>query len=133
MAVLDKIRKASGVYEKNGNCAQAVLLPYAEEMGLSDETAGRIIKGYAQKMEMSMECGALLAALMVISFYYSDDGEEELLQMKTRETIQIFEQEYGSIYRNEIRNEFPACCGHCKMLIKDMILIIENQIRDKRA
>lgn len=67
---MTKVEKAEQMFKNGFNCSQAVLSVFAEDFGLSEETALRIATqfgGGARKGEM---CGAVSGALMVLGLKY---------------------------------------------------------------
>lgn len=107
-------------YGNGYTCAQAVLCAYAEDMGLSMETAYRMIEGFGGGFGGMQEvCGALSAAFAVIS-YYSSDGKIEGGQTKQetfakiREAAEYFKEQYGSVVCREVlcgAKHQPFKCG----------------------
>lgn len=130
MTVTERLKMVSKIYEEKDNCAQAVLIPYAEDIGLFPEMAERMIKGFDKGM--GAVCGAMVSAFIVLNIYYGAPGQEELLQEKLKEIRAVFEEEYRSIFSSEIWRGRPQDCGQCKMLIKDIVLILESQIRKEK-
>ena len=49
----------------NYNCAQSVLIPKWEEMGLDDDMAKRLSKNFGVGMKIGSTCGAITGGLMV--------------------------------------------------------------------
>ena len=61
-----KTIEALSLHKKGFNCAQAVLLPFAEELGLDRKTAMTIAEGFGAGMGgCKLTCGALSAAIMI--------------------------------------------------------------------
>ena len=48
------------------NCAQAVLLPFAEDLGMSEEDVMRIAVHFGGGMKMGSVCGAVTGGLMAL-------------------------------------------------------------------
>lgn len=48
------------------NCAQAVFIPFAEEMGMTTEQAASIAAHFGSGMRMGATCGAVTGALMAL-------------------------------------------------------------------
>lgn len=107
-------------YGNGYTCSQAVLCAYAEDMGLSVETAYRMAEGFGGGFGGMQEvCGALSAAFAVIS-YCSSDGRIEGGQTKLetyaeiREAAECFKEEYGSVVCREVlggAKPQPFKCG----------------------
>ncbi len=57
------------------NCAQSVLIPFAEDCGISEEQARALGTHFGSGMKMGGCCGAITGALMVIGLL--GGGEEE--------------------------------------------------------
>ena len=51
------------------NCAQAVLIPFAEDAGLTDELAFSISSNFGSGMKMGSVCGAITGGLMVLGLF----------------------------------------------------------------
>ncbi len=57
------------------NCAQSVLMAFAEDCGISEEKACQLGRHFGSGMKMGGCCGAITGGLMVIGML--DGGEEE--------------------------------------------------------
>ena len=62
----------------NYNCAQAVLIPTAEEKGLTQEDAAKLAKYFGTGMKIGSTCGAVTGGLMVLGL--SDASEETVAE-----------------------------------------------------
>ena len=56
------------------NCAQSVLIPFAEAGGLDEETAFRLAANFGGGMKRASVCGAVTGGLMVLGLFGVDDG-----------------------------------------------------------
>lgn len=77
------------------NCAQAVLTPFAEECGISAETAFLLAEPFAGGMKMGSVCGVLTGALMVI-------GLKKIPNIKAKIFWEKFHQANGYINCSEL-------------------------------
>lgn len=64
------------------NCCQAVLIPYAEECGLTPEQAGRLGSHFGGGMRHGGTCGAVSGAMMVLGM--RGKGEEQARELLRR-------------------------------------------------
>ena len=71
------------------NCAQSVLIPFAEDLGITREQACAIAEHFGGGMGCGSVCGAVTGALMVM-------GGMNLPQEERMELLALMEQEYGS-------------------------------------
>ncbi len=85
-----------------GNCAQAVLSVFCEELDLEKGRALRIASGFGAGMGRRQEvCGAVTGAVMAIGMKYgsADPGDreaKETVYRLTRELMSRFQDEFGS-------------------------------------
>jgi C_GCAxxG_C_C family probable redox protein len=136
-------------YFNNGfNCAQAVLLTFAEELGVDEKFALSVSCGFGGGMgRLQQTCGAVTGAFMVISIFnckkYQDNSPRKEM---TYEMIQSFNEKFiakhgstncfsliqcdlmtseGRIKANEA-GVFRNVCDH---LISDTIEILEDLMK----
>lgn len=60
---------------KSLNCAQSVLLTFAEENHLEKETALAIARGFGSGMTIGETCGAVTGAYMVLGLKINNEGK----------------------------------------------------------
>ena len=72
------------------NCAQAVLIPFAEDMGMTREQANALALDFGAGMGCGSVCGAITGALMAM-------GGLGLPQEKRVELLRRFRNENGAI------------------------------------
>jgi C_GCAxxG_C_C family probable redox protein len=99
-------------YHADGyGCGQAVLTPFAQDFGLSEELALRISTGFGSGMGRMCEvCGALTGAFMVIGLKYGKvvtDGtkygsDTETTYRLVAELAKKFQEKNGSVYCREL-------------------------------
>lgn len=77
---LDKARELRAVEEPHYNCAQAVLIPFAESAGMTAPQAYAVAQGFGGGMRMGSVCGALTGAYMALGVLglASDDNLSEV-------------------------------------------------------
>ena len=72
-----KILEAEHLHEQGFNCAQAVALPFCEELGMDRAAAMRALEGFGAGMGgRMMACGALSGAVFVAGLKHSDGNVE---------------------------------------------------------
>ncbi len=100
--------KAKALFREGYNCSQAVLLAFAEELGLDDETALKVASPFGGGMGRLREvCGAVSGMFMVIGLidgYTSpkDRDSKTALYARVQELAQKFREENGSIVCREL-------------------------------
>ena len=112
MKAEDKARE----YFKSGcNCSQAVLLAFAEDVGLDEVTAKRVALGLGGGIGRMREvCGAVSAAAIVLGMVFGDGPEgKAAAYKKIQEFARRFRAESGSIIcadRLGLQREFSDPC-----------------------
>ncbi len=107
---MSKADEARELFVEGANCAQAVLLPFARECGLDNETALRLAAGFGGGMGRMREvCGALTGIFMVAGLLYgcsdftdkdSKDAQYALIQDLARQ----FKASTGTIICRDLLN-----------------------------
>ncbi len=121
-----KTMEALTLHKKGFNCAQAVLIPFAEELGLTKEQAMRISEGFGAGMgACKLTCGALSAAIMVAGLKNSTasltlPNSKQSTYSICRELTEAFEKEVGSAQCFDIRGlstkQPLKSCDECVMV-----------------
>ena len=70
---LDRAKELRANTEIHYNCAQAVLIPFAEKCGISEEAAERLGANFGGGMKMGSVCGVVTSGLMVRGLAGVDD------------------------------------------------------------
>lgn len=100
--------KAKALFEEGYNCAQAVTLAFAEEMGINEETAARISSSFGGGMGRLREvCGCVSGMAIVAGELYGYDDpkakeEKAAHYALIQELADEFRKENGSIICREL-------------------------------
>lgn len=95
----DHAQKLRDITEIHYNCSQAILVPFAKEMGLTEEQAFDLGFNFGGGMKRASVCGAVTAGLMVMG-------------MKGVNDVQILNEYYNDIKANH------SGCLDCAELLK---------------
>jgi len=105
------------------NCAQTVLIPYAEECGISEETAYKLGANFGGGMRMGSVCGAVTGALMALGAM--GYGEEE-----SRNLLRAFREKHGSVNCAELlrgaHERGIERRAHCDQMIDECVDLLES-------
>ena len=72
----DKLDLAMNYHAQSYNCAQAVAMPFCEEMGLDPNLVKRLTEGFGAGMGgRTQTCGALSGAILVAGMLCADDAD----------------------------------------------------------
>ena len=95
-----KTQKALELFYAGNNCAQAMLLAHAEEIGLTNEQAKKLTACLGGGMCVGDICGAISAGMLVLGMRHFDPaGDPPAEKVKTRKIgmdfMNALKKEYG--------------------------------------
>jgi C_GCAxxG_C_C family probable redox protein len=87
---------------KTLNCAQSVLLSFADDLNLDEMTAKKISLGFGGGMAMAETCGAVTGAYMVLGLKARHDAKtmqemKEETKLAVRKFNELFIAKHGSL------------------------------------
>lgn len=111
---MERQERAAQYFLEGYNCAQAVIMAFADELKLDPKFCAKISSSFGGGMGRMREvCGAVSGMLMVAGLLYGYDGPEEGEIKKAhytcvQELAESFRQENGSIICREILKNPPS-------------------------
>ncbi len=111
---MDHGMKAAELFLSGYNCAQAVAVAFAPELGLTESQAAKMASAFGGGMGRMREvCGAVSGMLMVLSQLYGydtpgDDDSKKRLYTQVQELGGKFRAENGSIICRELLDNPPS-------------------------
>lgn len=116
-----------GCLDTHYNCAQAVLIPFAEEMGLTTEQAAAVAAHFGSGMRMGATCGAVTGALMALGIL----GKKE---PAARALLHEFRQSEGALDCAHLlaigREKEIEKSDHCMAMILHAVELVEKYRQD---
>lgn len=85
MTNMEKARQLRADTQVHYNCAQAVLVAFAQEMGMTEKQAYNLGAHFGSGMRHGSTCGAVTGALMVLGMLGYDEKEAAALLRQVRE------------------------------------------------
>lgn len=70
---IEKARALRDAADRHYNCAQSVLIPFAEDAGLDEETACRLAANFGSGMKRASVCGAITGGLMALGLFGAEE------------------------------------------------------------
>jgi C_GCAxxG_C_C family probable redox protein len=105
------------------NCCQSVLVPFAQEMGLTEEQANALGTHFAAGMRHGSTCGAITGALMVLGSLGYDEKQAAALLQHFRQSHQA--TDCATLLKlSHDRGE--AKKDHCDGLVYEAIQVLEE-------
>lgn len=105
------------------NCAQSVLIPFATEMGLTEEQAKALGAHFGSGMRHGSTCGALTGALMVLGMMGYEEAQATALLRNVREGHGAVD--CSSLLRTSHEQGIPRK-QHCDGLVLEMVQALEE-------
>jgi C_GCAxxG_C_C family probable redox protein len=100
---MDQKKNLAINFFNNGlNCAQSVLMPFAEDLKADKNTLKKVALGFGGGMgRLQKTCGAVTGAFMVLSlFAVQHSKDEEMSKTLAREMIRDFHREFILIHNS---------------------------------
>ena len=112
-----KLQRAKDLHAQGFNCAQAVGVPFAEELGMPEELAIKALEGFGAGMgNREQACGALSGAIFVAGLKNAD-GKSAVTKADTyalsAKLCEAFEKKCGAIPCKTIKAEKKTTCNAC--------------------
>ncbi len=98
---MEHVRALRASMDPHYNCCQSVLIPFAKEMGLTEEQACALGSHFGAGMKHGSTCGALTGALMVLGM--AGYGEEQSSALLRR-----FREDRGALTCAELLDQLLA-------------------------
>ena len=126
---IDRAKELRAIVTPHYNCGQSVILPFAEELGYSEETVMRFAANYGRGMKGGWLCGAIAGGAAVLGLYVLEDPA-------------ILADYYARLQRNH--PESLDCAPllalneqrggerkpHCDALVYECIRVAEEMLRE---
>jgi C_GCAxxG_C_C family probable redox protein len=123
------------LFTKGLNCAQSVFSSLLENTGLGQGEASRIASAFGGGiLDMEKTCGAVTGALMALGLKFGTASPHEYekktaLKEKAGEFLRRFENEFGSLDCEYLRNQFPDPSdphSNCQIYVGKAIELVEE-------
>ena len=125
----DKAVKLRAQVTPHINCAQSVVVPFAEAAGIPDETAMRFADGFGGGMKRASVCGAITGGIMALGLFGLGDpktlGEYHRI---------LREKHDGMLECAELLRVNAARGGekkpHCDAMVLECVDLVERILRE---
>lgn len=125
MTYMEHAQALRASIEPHYNCCQSVIVPFAKDMGLSEEQAYQLGAHFGSGMRHGATCGALSGAMMVLGALGYDG-------VKASAVIHDFRQSHGAtdcatlLKASHDRGEAKA--AHCSGLVYEMVTMLAELV-----
>ena len=127
---LDRAEELRAITERHYNCAQSVLVPFAEQAGLDPETAFRLAACFGSGMNMGGVCGAVTGGLMALGL--AGAGDQKTCQAFCR---RIRENHDGMLDCRDLLRVNAEKGGerkpHCDAMVYEAVRAVEDILANR--
>ena len=124
---LDRAKELRAIITPHYNCGQSVILPFAEDMGLSEEQAMGIAANFGGGLKRASACGAITGGLVVLGMFGIDDPSGYYKALR--------ENHEGMLDCADLLRKNKELGGerkpHCDALVFECVTLVEKILKEK--
>ena len=109
------------------NCAQAVLIPFAEKKSISAAQATAITANFGSGMRAGLTCGAITGGLMALGLYDAGDAEASAEFMRRMKDLHGGLSDCRDLLREEVHSPAEKK-PHCDGMVYEAGEIVEEML-----
>lgn len=128
---LDRAKELRMDPEVHYNCAQSVLIPFAEEKGLSKELANMVSANFGSGMKMAGTCGAITGGLMALGLYGVEEKNDIIAYYRALRAKHDGYLDCANLLRINKENG-GAQKPHCDGMVYECVELVESILKDKK-
>lgn len=122
---LDKAKELRAIVTPHYNCGQSVVLPFAEEAGLTQAQALGICANFGGGLKRGAACGAITGGLVVLGLFGIDNPAEYYQALRARHNNMLECAEL--LQRNQELGQEKK--PHCDALVFECVSLVEQILR----
>ena len=124
---LDRAKELRAIITPHYNCGQSVILPFAEDMGLSEEQAMGIAANFGGGLKRASACGAITGGLVVLGMFGLEDPSGYYKALR--------ENHEGMLDCADLLRKNKELGGerkpHCDALVFECVTLVEKILKEK--
>lgn len=122
---LDKAKELRAIVTPHYNCGQSVVLPFAEEAGLTQAQVLGICANFGGGLKRGAACGAITGGLVVLGLFGIDNPAEYYQALRARHNNMLECAELLQRNQELGREKKP----HCDALVFECVSLVEQILR----
>lgn len=124
---MEKARELRETTERHYNCAQSVLIPFADEAGISEELAFGIGANLGGGLKRGATCGAIAGGLVILGLFGIDNPAEYYKALKDNHEGMLDCADLLQRNKELGREKKP----HCDELVFECVGLVEKILKEK--
>ena len=129
MSYVEKARELRNAEDTHYNCAQSVIIPFAQDMKLTENQARALGAHFGTGMRHGATCGTITGALMVLGNLGYDEKEAMAILRQVKERYGA--TDCPTLLRASHERGDPKK-SHCDGLVYEMVETLSSLIEDKK-
>lgn len=127
---LEESKRIRAIVSPHYNCAQGVLIPFAQDAGLDEESAYNLAANFGRGMKMESVCGAVTGSLMTLGLFGLNDPQTvsefyHTFQTRHDGMLNCRDLLAASAKRGEDKK------NHCDGLVFECVQIVEKILKER--
>lgn len=128
--ILDRAIELRAIIDPHYNCGQAVILPFAEVLGIPEDLVMRFAANFARGMKGGAICGSIAGGLVVLGLFGLDDPVTTATYHKRLREKHPEGIDCATLLRlNKERGGERK--PHCDGMVYECITVVEELLREK--
>lgn len=127
---LDRAEALRNDPETHYNCAQSVLMAFAEDAGLDKDTACHLTANLGSGMRVGGTCGAMAGGLLVLGLFGVDDTQTVISYWKEFSGMHDSLTQCRDLLRVNAQKGLPKK-PHCDNMVYEAVRLTERILREK--
>ena len=122
---LDRAKQLRAIVTPHYNCGQSVVIPFAEDAGLTEEQARGVCANFGGGLKRGAACGAITGGLVVLGLFGIDDPAEyyQILRDSREDLLECAALLQRNQERGGERKPF------CDALVYEVVTLVEDLLR----
>ena len=123
---LERAKELRAIVEPHYNCGQSVVVPFAEDVGLTEAQAMGICANFGGGLKRASACGAVTGGLVVLGLFGIDDPKEYYQALRASHDGML---DCADLLRRnrELGGEKKP---HCDALVCECVSLVERILRE---
>ena len=127
---VEEAKRLRAITEVHYNCAQSVVVPFAEDAGITEDAAMRMAANFGGGMKRAATCGAICGGLMVLGLF----GLEDPVTLRTyynrlKENHEGYLECADLLRINKERGGIKK--PHCDAMVYECVALAEEILREQ--
>ena len=127
---LDHAKQLRASKAPHYNCGQAVLVPFAKDAGISEETAYAIAANFGRGLRRAASCGAITGGIVALGLLGVDDAATVTAYYRALRENHDGKLECADLLK-QVKEQGIDQHAHCDALVFECVSLVEKILRER--